>query len=64
MPTAPHIHIQRDRRAAIRLAIAMAAANDTVLIAGKGHEAYQEVSGIKHPFDDLTEARAALEAAA
>lgn len=56
--------VERDRRAAIRLAIGMAAANDTVLIAGKGHEAYQEVHGVKHAFDDLIEARAALEAAA
>jgi UDP-N-acetylmuramoyl-L-alanyl-D-glutamate--2,6-diaminopimelate ligase len=33
-----------------------------VLLAGKGHEAYQESAGVKRPFDDLQVARAALEA--
>lgn len=54
--------IQRDRARAIGLAIAQARAGDVVLIAGKGHETYQEVAGVKHPFDDLKVARAALEA--
>ena len=52
----------RDRRAAIRAAIGAAEAGDVVLLAGKGHEPCQEIAGVKHPFDDLTEARAALEA--
>ncbi|WP_147653481.1 UDP-N-acetylmuramoyl-L-alanyl-D-glutamate--2,6-diaminopimelate ligase [Vulcaniibacterium gelatinicum] len=56
--------VQRDRAAAIAGAVAMAAADDVVLIAGKGHEPYQEVAGVKHPFDDTAVARAALEARA
>ncbi|WP_183961622.1 UDP-N-acetylmuramoyl-L-alanyl-D-glutamate--2,6-diaminopimelate ligase [Chiayiivirga flava] len=55
------IFIQRDRAKAIIAAIAAALPGDTVLIAGKGHEPCQEVDGIKHPFDDLAHARAALE---
>lgn len=41
-----------DRREAIRTAIMMAQAGDVILIAGKGHEDYQEVKGVKHHFDD------------
>jgi UDP-N-acetylmuramoyl-L-alanyl-D-glutamate--2,6-diaminopimelate ligase len=51
---------QGDRRAAIEQAIALAGPGDTVLIAGKGHEAGQEVDGVLTPFDDVTVARAAL----
>jgi UDP-N-acetylmuramoyl-L-alanyl-D-glutamate--2,6-diaminopimelate ligase len=43
---------QADRREAIRTAIMLAAAGDIVLVAGKGHETYQEINGVKHPFDD------------
>jgi UDP-N-acetylmuramoyl-L-alanyl-D-glutamate--2,6-diaminopimelate ligase len=50
-----------DRREAICLAIFMAKPKDTVLIAGKGHEAYQEIRGQKRHFDDREEARAAIE---
>lgn len=46
-----------DRREAIHTAIKEADAEDVVLIAGKGHELYQEINGIKHPFSDLIEAR-------
>jgi UDP-N-acetylmuramoyl-L-alanyl-D-glutamate--2,6-diaminopimelate ligase len=49
--------VQRDRAAAIAQAIGMADADDVVLIAGKGHEPYQEINGIKHPFDDTATAR-------
>jgi UDP-N-acetylmuramyl tripeptide synthase len=49
-----------DRRAAIRHALLGAAAEDVVLIAGKGHESTQEVAGIKLPFSDSAEAAAAL----
>lgn len=42
-----------DRAEAIRTACAMAKAGDIILVAGKGHEKYQEVKGVKHPFDDL-----------
>ncbi len=58
------IVIRRDRAFAIAHAIATAAANDIVLIAGKGHELYQEVDGVQYPFDDTATARAALEARA
>ena len=54
--------VERDRARAIDMAIAQAQAGDVVLIAGKGHETYQEVAGAKRPFDDLRVARAALEA--
>jgi UDP-N-acetylmuramoyl-L-alanyl-D-glutamate--2,6-diaminopimelate ligase len=56
--------VLRDRARAIRLAIERAWPGDTVLVAGKGHEPYQEVNGTKLPFDDLVEARAALEGTA
>lgn len=56
--------VERDRGCAIARAIAQAGADDIVLIAGKGHEAYQDVAGVKHPFDDTRAARAALEARA
>lgn len=46
------VNIQRDRRVAIGQAIALAHAEDIVLIAGKGHETYQEINGVKTPFDD------------
>ncbi|HEU4719189.1 MAG TPA: UDP-N-acetylmuramoyl-L-alanyl-D-glutamate--2,6-diaminopimelate ligase, partial [Bacteroidia bacterium] len=42
-----------DRREAIRTAVAFAAPGDIILVAGKGHEKYQEISGVKHPFDDM-----------
>ncbi len=41
-----------DRREAIRTAIALASRGDVVLVAGKGHEDYQEIAGVKHHFDD------------
>ncbi|PKP35703.1 MAG: UDP-N-acetylmuramoyl-L-alanyl-D-glutamate--2,6-diaminopimelate ligase, partial [Bacteroidetes bacterium HGW-Bacteroidetes-15] len=44
-----------DRREAIRTACLLASPGDVVLIAGKGHETYQEVKGVKHHFDDREE---------
>ncbi|MDR0989468.1 MAG: UDP-N-acetylmuramoyl-L-alanyl-D-glutamate--2,6-diaminopimelate ligase [Prevotellaceae bacterium] len=44
-----------DRREAIRAACMMAGAGDVILVAGKGHEDYQEVQGVKHHFDDKEE---------
>lgn len=44
-----------DRREAIRTAVALAQPGDIILVAGKGHEKYQEIKGVKHPFDDVTE---------
>jgi len=54
------ITVQVDRRSAIRATLFNASARDVVLIAGKGHEAYQEIAGTKHPFSDVDEAYAAL----
>ncbi len=54
--------VQRDRAAAISGAIGDASPGDIVLIAGKGHEPYQEVLGVRHPFDDASVARAVLAA--
>ena len=43
----------QDRKQAIKTAISLASAGDILLIAGKGHEKYQDIMGIKHDFDDL-----------
>ena len=53
--------VLRDRAQAIARAIGDAGANDIVLVAGKGHEPYQEINGIKHAFDDTVVARGQLE---
>ncbi|MDE6198803.1 MAG: UDP-N-acetylmuramoyl-L-alanyl-D-glutamate--2,6-diaminopimelate ligase, partial [Muribaculaceae bacterium] len=44
--------VNADRREAIRMAAALAVKGDVILIAGKGHEDYQEIKGVKHHFDD------------
>jgi UDP-N-acetylmuramoyl-L-alanyl-D-glutamate--2,6-diaminopimelate ligase len=54
------VEVVVDRREAIRAAVAAAQAGDTVLIAGKGHETYQEIAGVSVPFNDVDEAQAAL----
>lgn len=59
---APLAEIIDDRMEAIRHAIMTAEARDVVLIAGKGHEQYQEIAGVRRPFSDVAEARAALAA--
>lgn len=48
------------RQEAIAAACQMARAGDVILIAGKGHEKYQEIMGVKHPFDDKEEVRKAF----
>jgi UDP-N-acetylmuramoyl-L-alanyl-D-glutamate--2,6-diaminopimelate ligase len=50
-----------DRREAIRTAVMLASPGDVILIAGKGHENYQEIKGVKHHFDDREELRIAFE---
>jgi len=55
------VEIMTDRSAAIAHAIARSGVGDTVLVAGKGHETYQEIKGVRHPFDDREHARRALE---
>ena len=42
-----------DRKEAIKTACLLATAGDIILVAGKGHEKYQEIKGVKHPFDDV-----------
>lgn len=54
------VQVEADRARAISSTLTQAAANDVVLIAGKGHETYQEVAGVKHPFADTDHARRAL----
>lgn len=50
-----------DRREAIRAAVMMASKGDVVLVAGKGHETYQEINGVRNHFDDKEEVFAAFE---
>jgi UDP-N-acetylmuramyl-tripeptide synthetase len=55
------VGVQSDRALAIRETLLRAAANDVVLIAGKGHEETQEIAGIKHLFADQAHAQRALQ---
>jgi len=50
-----------DRKQAIRTAVKLAQKSDIILVAGKGHEKYQEINGEKHPFDDKIELITALD---
>ena len=50
-----------DRREAIRTALKMTKPGSVVLVAGKGHETYQEVKGVRHHFDDREEIRKCFE---
>ncbi|WP_206366961.1 UDP-N-acetylmuramoyl-L-alanyl-D-glutamate--2,6-diaminopimelate ligase [Sphingobacterium sp. SGG-5] len=50
-----HVFSISDRREAIRAACHLASSGDIVLIAGKGHEKYQDINGVKHHFDDKEE---------
>lgn len=54
------VEVIADRRAAIARAVAGADDGDLILLAGKGHENYQEAVGVRRPFSDLAEARTAL----
>ena len=62
VPGRDGVSVIEDRRAAIAHAIGQADPRDVILLAGKGHEATQEVAGVKLPFSDLDEAAAALSA--
>ena len=55
------VRAEPDRAAAIALALQEADPADVVLIAGKGHEDYQETAGVRQPFSDVVQARAALQ---
>ncbi len=59
---APAAEMIADRAQAISQTILAAHPADVVLIAGKGHESYQEIAGVRRPFSDLAQARAALAA--
>ncbi|MEO6925824.1 MAG: UDP-N-acetylmuramoyl-L-alanyl-D-glutamate--2,6-diaminopimelate ligase [Rhodanobacter sp.] len=61
MSAAAAMAVERDRAQAITNALALARAGDVVLLAGKGHETYQDGAAGKRPFDDLAVAHAALE---
>ena len=52
--------VQADRALAITQVLALAQPADVVLLAGKGHENYQEIQGVKHPFSDRAHAEGAL----
>jgi UDP-N-acetylmuramoyl-L-alanyl-D-glutamate--2,6-diaminopimelate ligase len=60
IPKTANFAVVPDRREAIKQAINEAEPGDIVLIAGKGHEDYQEINGIKYPFDDREEVRKLL----
>jgi UDP-N-acetylmuramoyl-L-alanyl-D-glutamate--2,6-diaminopimelate ligase len=53
--------VEGDRAQAIRRAVREADRRDVILLAGKGHEPYQEVAGVRQPFSDLDQVRKALE---
>jgi UDP-N-acetylmuramoyl-L-alanyl-D-glutamate--2,6-diaminopimelate ligase len=58
----PHlVFLQADRALAIAHALTQAAAQDVVLLAGKGHETEQEIMGVRYPFSDVLQARMVLE---
>ncbi len=52
---AQHYEVIAERREAIRRAVILAKADDFILVAGKGHENYQEIKGVRHHFDDREE---------
>jgi UDP-N-acetylmuramoyl-L-alanyl-D-glutamate--2,6-diaminopimelate ligase len=53
--------VELNRQQAITLALHAACANDVILIAGKGHESYQEIAGVRYPFDDYLHAQQAMQ---
>lgn len=55
-----HAEIEVERATAIRRAILEANECDVILLAGKGHESYQEIAGVRYPFSDVEQAQAAL----
>jgi UDP-N-acetylmuramoyl-L-alanyl-D-glutamate--2,6-diaminopimelate ligase len=60
MQRAPQV--QADRAQAVAEAVTDADARDVILLAGKGHEPYQEIAGVRHAYSDLATAKSALEA--
>ncbi|QDL53519.1 bifunctional UDP-N-acetylmuramoyl-L-alanyl-D-glutamate--2,6-diaminopimelate ligase MurE/UDP-N-acetylmuramoyl-tripeptide--D-alanyl-D-alanine ligase MurF [Rhodoferax aquaticus] len=60
VPHNPLVSVQTDRALAIAQTIAQASAQDVILVAGKGHEDYQDIAHVKHPFSDREHAQSAL----
>ncbi len=52
--------VEVDRRAAIQMAVERMRPGDCLLVAGKGHENYQEINGVKRPFSDVEVVRQTL----
>lgn len=60
IPSGREFHIEADREQAIRESIFAAEAGDVVVVAGKGHEPFQEISGVRYPFSDRLCVKASL----
>ena len=60
-PSQVSLLVEPNRRLAIRQVVQQARAQDIVVLAGKGHETYQEIEGVRHWFDDVVELNAALQ---
>jgi UDP-N-acetylmuramoyl-L-alanyl-D-glutamate--2,6-diaminopimelate ligase len=54
------IHVENNRELAIKFAVQQADVGDMILLAGKGHECYQDIQGVKHPFDERAIVRGML----
>ena len=48
----PEVHAEPDRKKALALAVGLLGSKDALLVAGKGHETYQIIKGVKYPFSD------------
>ncbi len=59
-PDMTKVEVEPDRARAIRFALESASEGDIVLLAGKGHETYQEIAGVRHQFDDVEHAARVL----
>ena len=60
-PTGKPYEVIENRRAAIRHAMEIAHEGDIIVLAGKGHETYQDIQGVKHPFDEKVVVQELLE---
>ena len=60
-PTHGEYRVIENRREAIRYAMSIAEPGDVIVLAGKGHETYQEIKGVKYPFDEKVVVRELLE---
>ena len=60
VPSRRGVEVIEDRRTAIARAVAEASPSDVIVLAGKGHEDYQEIAGVRHPFSDVDQATQAL----